>query len=337
MICPHCGARLEDGTPICPACGTDLGVTNKIARVTGTWCPSCGALIPDGADACPKCGMPSPNAKAARPVRDIKLPKVSDADKTSEFSAIQPTPPDEQPVVDAKSALPPVRKMNEDVTLGYDRMARVRVMAIAAVAALLVIGGITAFIFHPFGTGDDTPVSDGSDIAPAGSPGQIEALSGQDVRSTTPSTPVDEASSASFDVIYDAYVELGDLAVRVDEQEAYFLENYLLEDWDVREQGRDAVAALDAEIAALIDSVEQIGASSDYYEESVNVAQLGRWLRYRCEALSNAWYIDLGYLAPAQVQYSIDEAYYADKDEDGVSINKKYFDVCYEDWEPKEH
>ena len=50
MICPHCGARLEDGTPICPACGSDLGVTNKIARVTGTWCPSCGALIPDGAE-----------------------------------------------------------------------------------------------------------------------------------------------------------------------------------------------------------------------------------------------------------------------------------------------
>ena len=327
---------MADGTAVCPACGCDTGITKKIRRTTGVWCPSCGALIPDGVDACPKCGHPSPNAPAVRPTRGIRLPKVSETDKTSQFSAIQaPAPEPEDAVFDPKSAIPPERLVNEDRTRGYDRMARVRVMLIAAVAALIVVGGSIILITHPFDPGRyNQRSSEQVETPTAGSPGQIESLSGQDVRGSS-QTSADAASDATYQLLYDTYVQFGDLATLVDEQEEYFLNTYLSEDLDARNAGLDACRELYNEISMSIDALEQIGSSPAYSEDIVNVKQLGRWLLYRLDALIDAWTIDVGYLVPEVVDYAIEDAYYSDKDDDGVSINKKYFDVCYEDWEPQ--
>ena len=336
MICPKCGARMADGTSICPICGSDMGVTNKIPRMRGVWCSSCGALIPEGSDACPKCGMPSPNAKTVRPVRDIKLPKVSDADKTAQFSAVSlPEPEIEDRVYEAVSAIPPERPAHEERTLGYDRMAHVRVMVIAAIAALFVFGGMVLLITHPFSPNRNDPrAREEADTSTVGSPGQLESLSGQDVRTTSASAD-EAASEATFELLYSVYTDLADIAVSVDEQEAYFLENYLVEDRGVRTEGLDACNALYDMLLENITALEQLGSSSIYAEDISNVIQLGRWQLYRVEVLIDAWNVDLGYLAPAMVQDIIDERYYSDKDDDGVSMNKKYFDVCYEDWEPK--
>jgi hypothetical protein len=39
-------------------------------------------------------------------------------------------------------------------------------------------------------------------------------------------------------------------------------------------------------------------------------------------------------MAPSQVQDIIDSTYYSDKDSDGVSAYKGYFDENYPQWEP---
>lgn len=333
MICPNCGARLSDGTPTCPICAHDLGATHKIFRAQGTWCPSCGALIPEGDGACPKCGLPAPGARPVRPVRDIHLPKITDADNTSEFSAIQIPKSDEEPIVETKSAIPPPRG-DDDMTLGYDHMARVRLMVIAAFASLLVVGGAILFITHPFDPGKyDQRAREEADTSMVGSPGQLDSLSGQDVRA---SAPVSDVSAATFDLLHDSYVELAGLAQRLDEQEAYFLENYLSEDEELRRRGYDSAEQLSLEISNLIDSVGQLGSASEYAEDIDNVIRLGNWLRNRSDVLVGAWEIDLGYLVPSMVQDTIDETYYSDKDDDGVSSYKLLFDENYAAWEPKE-
>ena len=334
MICPHCGARMADGTPTCPVCRSDMGVTNKIPSTRGTWCPSCGALIPEGSALCPKCGLPSPEAPTVRPVRDIKLPKVSDADSTSEFSAITlPEPDPEDAVYEARSALPPERPSVEDRTLGYDRMAHVRVMIIAAIAALVVMGGSIIYITHPFDPGKyDQRAREQADTSTAGSPGQIEALSGQDIRETTPAY---DAGEASFELIHQTYLDLGDLADRLDEQEAYFLATYLDDDdEEARQQGLDAAEDLAIDISNAIDSASQLGSGSVYADDIDHIVQLGNWLRNRVDVLVEAWEIDLAYMAPSQVQDIIDSTYYSDKDSDGVSAYKGYFDENYPQWEP---
>lgn len=332
MICPNCGARVADGTPTCPVCCSDLGATNRIPRTQGTWCPSCGALIPDGADACPKCGMPAPGARTVRPVRDISLPKITDADSTSQFSAIQAPDHDEVQVIEARSALPP-KDRTDDVTLGYDRMARVRLMIIAALASLVVVGGALVFITHPFDPNKyEQRAREEADTSTVGSPGQLDALSGQDVRS---GAPVYDSSTATFDLLHETYIELGNLARRLDEQEAYFLENYLSEDEEARERGRDEAAQLALDISNAIDAVGQLGTSSTYGGDIDNLIELGNWLRNRSDVLNQAWEVDLAYLSPEAVQDTIDEIYYSDKDANGVSDYKLYFDEAYPDREPQ--
>ncbi|RVU98456.1 hypothetical protein EII22_01205 [Coriobacteriales bacterium OH1046] len=333
MICPDCGARLSDGTLTCPICRRDLGGTHRIPRAEGIWCPSCGALIPEGDGTCPKCDLPAPGARPARPVRAIRLPKITDADSTSEFSAIQIPGPDEEPVVEARSAIPPQRG-NEDLTLGYDHMARVRLMVIAALASLLVVGGAILFITHPFDPGKyDQRAREEADTSMVGSPGRLDSLSGQDMRGSAPDYDV---SAATYDLLHDSYNELAELAQRLDEEEAYFLENYLSEDEEVRRKGYDSVEQLSLDISNLIDSVSQLGPSSDYAEDIDNMISLGNWLRNRSDVLLASWEIDLGYLAPALVQDVIDETYYSDKDDEGVSSYKLLFDENYAAWEPKE-
>lgn len=333
MICPSCGARLSDGTSTCPICRCDLGGTQRIPRARGTWCPSCGALIPEGAGSCPKCGLPAPGARPTRPVRAIRLPKITDADKTSEFSAIQIPETDGEPIVEARSAIPSQRG-NEDLTLGYDHMARVRLMAIAALASLLVVGGAILFIAHPFDPGKyDQRAHEEADTSMVGSPGRLDSLSGQDMRESEPGYDV---SAATFDLLHDSYDELAELARRLDEEEAYFLENYLSEDEEARQRGYDSAEQLSLEISNLIDSVGQLGSTSDYAEDIDNLVRLGNWLRNRSDVLVEAWEIDLGYLAPALVQDVIDETYYSDKDGEGVSVYKLLFDENYAAWEPEE-
>lgn len=335
MICPDCGARMADGTSTCPRCGRDMGVTNSMPRVRGTWCSSCGALIPEDASSCPKCGLPLKPERPVRRTRDIRLPKVSASDSTSQFSAIDvPEPDPSDRVFEAKSALPPEPADNDDHVFGYDRMAHVRVMIIAAIAALFVMGGSIVLITHPFDPGRyDQRAREDADTSTAGSPGQIESLTGQDVRDAAPDL---DPSSSTFERLHELYVDLAALAERTDEQEAYFLENYLQEDFDVRNAGLAACEELQTDIAAAVDALERLGSSPAYAEDAGNAAQLGRWLLYRADILVDSWELDLGFLAPALVQDIIDATYYSDKDEDGVSMNKRYFDVCYEDWEPQQ-
>ena len=334
MICPNCRTRLDDGTAACPVCGHDFATTHKISRVKGTWCPNCGALIPDGEAACPKCSSPSPNAPALRRMRHIRLPKVSDADKTSSFSAIV-QPEEEEPNLVTGSALPPERPRNEDVTLGYDRMARVRVMAIAAIVSLLLVGGTIIFITHPFEPDKYDPrARELVDTSTAGSPGQLDALSGQDVRGS--SAPEYDPSGAAFEIISGVYDDLGELSARLDEQEAYFLENYLLEDEQVRKDGLANASLLAIDISNAIDAVSQLGTTSDYQEDAEHMIELGNWLRNRVDVLVSAWEADLGYLAPAMVSDAIDSIYYQDKDEQGVSSYKVLFDNSYPGWRPIE-
>ena len=49
----------------------------------------------------------------------------------------------------------------------------------------------------------------------------------------------------------------------------------------------------------------------------------------------DAWEVDLGYLAPSMVRDTIDSVYFSDKDDEGVSIYKTYFEQNYASWAPE--
>ncbi len=85
MRCQRCGAIVPEGTPTCPHCHADLGVTQRIPVADAHWCPHCGALVEKSMSVCPKCGVPLPrhakrgvSATPIRPVRDIRLPEIGE-------------------------------------------------------------------------------------------------------------------------------------------------------------------------------------------------------------------------------------------------------------------
>lgn len=50
MVCPRCGATVENGASSCPSCG--------VRFTPGKYCPHCRAVIPASAGVCPHCGGP---------------------------------------------------------------------------------------------------------------------------------------------------------------------------------------------------------------------------------------------------------------------------------------
>ena len=50
MVCPKCGATVENGATSCPGCG--------VRFTPGKYCPHCRSVIPASAGVCPHCGGP---------------------------------------------------------------------------------------------------------------------------------------------------------------------------------------------------------------------------------------------------------------------------------------
>ena len=86
MICPKCGAEIEDGLRICPACGVDFCSTNPadgmftsemVEKEKTMICPRCGAEIGDGLPACPVCGA---NFVSSNPADAVALTQAAGGD-----------------------------------------------------------------------------------------------------------------------------------------------------------------------------------------------------------------------------------------------------------------
>jgi hypothetical protein len=72
LLCPDCGAELQDGLAKCPECGLELGSGEEIV------CAVCGGIIDPSSEVCPLCGtkltMATDEAKAHEGVVDAKIP-----------------------------------------------------------------------------------------------------------------------------------------------------------------------------------------------------------------------------------------------------------------------
>lgn len=165
MKCPSCGTLVQDGLDVCPACHASLALTQLEAEPDVTWCESCGAAIPRGAPTCPECGMPVDGAyddEYEEPLHEEK-PQV-----------------DVSPLV---SAIPPEPAQNPELPTRSpeDEQRRIRYLVIAAVAALVLVGGGALYITRPW---DPEAYSihavEDADTSMEGFPGTVTHLTSQD-------------------------------------------------------------------------------------------------------------------------------------------------------------
>jgi len=72
LLCPDCGAELQDGMAKCPECGLELGTGEEIV------CAVCGGIIDPSSEVCPLCGtkltMATDEAKTHEAVPDAEIP-----------------------------------------------------------------------------------------------------------------------------------------------------------------------------------------------------------------------------------------------------------------------
>lgn len=328
MLCPNCARKIPDDARSCPFCGAAAAAAP--ARGSGgalRWCPSCGALVPPAAAACPKCGTPvkpvvpgagkhlrprvpeETRAEAPRGAARAEAPRG--AAHAAPVEAAEPAGPA------LESALPPRGAGAQTPAARLDHMPRVRHLAFAAAAAVLIVGGAALAITHPWdAAAGSTHATVPYDTSGAGFPGLVESLTAQDKTSGSGS------SDASSDPIYDAllsdYEQLSDLAARADSSEEALAAASGTADG---ESGLSDARSLAIDVSNLISAIQSTSDGAGAYTETIaNLGKLGSWLRNRVDALTAAWQ-SVASGNPAEVPS--DSATY-----------KRLFDDNYAAWEP---
>lgn len=323
MICPNCGADISDDQTVCPACRADLSQTRVMPKLRGRWCPSCGALVPDGASSCPKCGMPLGGAPET-PVRAVEMEERQiEKERTATLPRIE-------------SAIPSEPDPQSESTWGAERMPRTRVFAVAALASLLVVGGVTLAITHPWDPSlTDTRATTPADTSQAGYPGPVTSISGQDSSDGAAPESLPTVDETTLAVLKEAYGSLGDLSSRADANEESFRNIATSGGPEERAAGKSDADQLAIEVSNLISKIQGVDVSSGTYaEDRYNLATLGSWLRNRVDALRDGWARSVESSDPAADAERIEEPVESLRQQNGKMSYANLFLEHYEEWEP---
>ncbi len=161
MRCPNCGTLVRDGVGVCPACHATLEVSTASAPGEVVWCESCGAAIPEGAQTCPTCGMPVTGV-----FEEHFEEEPHKADDASTLVSAIPPDPSETP---------------DELHAPEERPKRLRLLLLAACAALVLVGGATLFITRPWDPEAYTiHATADADTSMEGFPGTVTHLPSQD-------------------------------------------------------------------------------------------------------------------------------------------------------------
>ena len=318
MTCPNCGATVADGALRCPRCRFELGATQKISLGKTTWCPSCGALVPEGAKTCPKCGSSVVPERPVRATRDLKLPEIGN---TSSMYAL--TEEQIRGNAEIESAIPSVE---DGPGAARDHMPRLKIFLVAALCALVVVGGGTLAITHPWDPdASNISAKTPADTSKSGFPGKVDSLTGQD-KDAEPSQGEGATASSLADELEGLHESLGSLSGRADELEEALSTDGLSADKDERAAKRQEMDQLSIEVSNLIEEVSGKAGTGEYEAAIKDLSTLGSWLRNRCDALSEAWELSAESSDPVSDKGKIEAA--AEK---GASF-KRLFSQEYGNW-----
>lgn len=306
MKCPSCGATVPAGALACPVCHAELDVTQRITFPEAAWCPGCGALVDPGADVCPKCGSSLASVRPERHTRDLDLPDIGN---TGMMDALDDGTDATGVMTRIESAIPSAGDGGSR-SAARDHMPRPRTFMLAALFAVVVVGGAALLITHPWNPGATSMrATEPADTSMSGFPGFVESLSGQDSSSSadkggTDATP--EGSSDPVDALSQAHQDLSDLADRVDASEASLRDVGLSGTADERAAGLAAARQTSIDVSNLIAQIGLMDDGDGAYAETVNnLLTLGSWLRNRCDALTEAWQRSVDAQDPASSSSSI--------------------------------
>lgn len=330
MICPVCGSNVSDGLDVCPACHANLAVTRVMPKLTGTWCPSCGALVPAGSTACPKCGMPigapaRDNARVELERRRLEERRL-ERERTSTLPRIE-------------SAIPSEPDPSTEGIYGRERMPHTKTFMVAALASLLVVGGVTLAITHPWDPNlTDTRATTPADTSQAGFPGTVSRLTGQDSDTDGTAVSVASADEETFNALTDAFNKLADISKRADEVEQKLDDVGISGTSSERSQGAAEAEQLAYDASNLVTTIKDIDVTTTgtYTDQRDHVATLASWLRNRVDLLRKAWDASKASKDPESDEDEILKPLSGQRSSDGGQSYAALFEKNYEAWKPQQ-
>lgn len=330
MICPSCGTHVPDNALVCPACHADLSQTSSLPKLEGVYCRGCGALVPAGEVLCPKCGMPVLDA-APKHARPVDPEPEAGSEETDEDISEQDT----HAMPRIESSIPSEEELRE-MPYGKEHLPRTRVVLFVSIAALALVGGITLFLTHPWNPNANvTHATEDADTSQAGYPGAVTSLKGQDSSSTSTTSSTLSGDASTYKTISAAYEQLGSIAAELDKNQATFDSSATSSDMSVRVAAKNDAESIALEVSNLISNLGQISTSDGTYASDVsNLLTLGNYLRNRCDALTEAWNLDVASSNPSSEIDKIKAPLTKQQNSSGVDTYKGLFDDNYSSWKP---
>lgn len=326
MICPSCGSVIPDGLSVCPACHADLAMTRVMPKLTGTWCSSCGALVPAGATVCPKCGMPVVASHAGSAEEQMEHRRAEDRALERERTSSLPR---------IESAIPSEPDPSSESAYGREKLPHTKVFALAAIASLLLVGGLTLVIAHPWNPNlNDTRATTPADTSQAGFPGTISALQGQD--KVASATSVESADDLTYSSLLEAYESLKGISDRADDLESRLDTTGISGSSEDRSAALEEAKQLSLDASNVVTTISNIDVvtTGTYTDQKTNVSTLASWLRNRVEAIYDAWEISAGSSDPAADKSKILAPMVGNRESDGSEAYVNLFKKNYDAWKP---
>ena len=326
MICPSCGSVIPDGLSVCPACHADLAMTRVMPKLTGTWCSSCGALVPAGATVCPKCGMPVVASHVSSAEEQMEHRRAEDRALERERTSSLPR---------IESAIPSEPDPSSESAYGREKLPHTKVFALAAIASLLLVGGLTLVIAHPWNPNlNDTRATTPADTSQAGFPGTISALQGQD--KVASATSVESADDLTYNSLLEAYESLKDISDRADDLESRLDTTGISGSSEDRSAALEEAKQLSLDASNVVTTISNIDVvtTGTYTDQKTNVSTLASWLRNRVEAIYDAWEISAGSSDPAADTSKILAPMVGNRESDGSEAYVNLFKKNYDAWKP---
>lgn len=233
------------------------------------------------------------------------------------------------------SAIP----MGEDrfgVEARSEGMPRMSAFLVAAAASLVIIGGTTLLITHPWDqSAFQTRATDEKDVSSAGYPGEVGALSGQDSDAEGSDKPDKDASA--FNTLTTSYAKLGELRKSLGENEDLLITAMQTDEATLIEGGYSEAESATIELASIQTDLSSIEMqTSSYKAEAESLKELATWLRDWSEALVESWSVINRAYSPSYAETEVMDILYGGEWY-GTNAQRKQFDENYVNRFPVEH
>ena len=233
------------------------------------------------------------------------------------------------------SAIP----MGEDrfgVDARSEGMPRMSAFLVAAAASLVIIGGTTLLITHPWDqSAFQTRATDEKDVSSAGYPGEVGALSGQD--SDAESADKADKDASAFNTLTTSYAKLGELRKSLGENEDLLITAMQTDEATLIEGGYSEAESATIELASIQTELSSIEMqTSSYKAEAESLKELATWLRDWSEALAESWSVINRAYTPSYAETEVMDILYGGEWY-GTNAQRKQFDENYVNRFPVEH